>query len=163
MIRRFGDWQKVQNLVSNLNKIFQNAQKNALERITEEAKRRLIAHLNDQDLSWQPLSVAYKSQKERKGLASQMLIARGDLKNAIKTIVNNDTSNCLGFVGIRSGAKNTDGKSLEIIAATHEYGSITRNIPARKLWQPTNDEMKEWLNKSRFIEDIFLYELRKFI
>ncbi len=159
MIRRFGDWQKVQNLVSNLNKVFQNAGKNALNKITEEAQKRLIMHLNNQDLSWQALSVAYKSQKERKGLASQMLVARGDLKNAIKTVVNND----IGFVGIRSGAKNTDGQSLEIIAAVHEYGSITRNIPARKLWQPTNDEMKEWLNKSRFIEDIFLEELKKFI
>lgn len=159
MIRRFGDWQKVENLIRNLNKVFQNAGKNALNKITEEAQKRLIMHLNNQDLGWQTLSVAYKSQKERKGLASQMLVARGDLKNAIKTIVNND----VGFVGIRSGAKNTEGKSLEIIAATHEYGSITRNIPARKLWQPTNDEMKEWLNKSRFIEDIFLEELKKFM
>lgn len=159
MVRRFGDWQKVENLIRNLNKVLQNTGKNALIKITEEAQKRLVAHLNDQDLGWQALSVAYKSQKERKGLASQMLIARGDLKNAIKTIVNND----VGFVGIRSGAKNTEGKSLEIIAAVHEYGSITRNIPARKLWQPTNDEMKEWINKSRFIEDIFLEELKKFM
>ncbi len=159
MIRRFGDWQKVENLIRNLNKVLQNTGKNALIKITEEAQKRLVAHLNDQDLGWQALSVAYKSQKERKGLASQMLIARGDLKNAIKTVVNND----VGFVGIRSGTKNSDGQSLEIIAATHEYGSISRNIPARKLWQPTNDEMKEWISKSRFIEDLFLDELKKFM
>lgn len=51
------------------------------------------------------------------------------------------------FVGWLESAKYDDNTPVAGVAAVHEYGSPTRNIPPRPYLRPTQDEkMQEWRN-----------------
>ncbi|GAB4493389.1 MAG: phage virion morphogenesis protein [Raineya sp.] len=143
-----GDWSLVEKLIKNLDKNLMIATQNVLKSIADAAQTKLLNHIDKQDLSWKPLSETYKKQKARKGLSEKTLIASGEMRASIsKKILQNKA-----FVGIEKGKKNKEGRSLETIAATQEYGSLTQNIPARKLWQPTAQEVMQWVRQNRIIE-----------
>ncbi|MCU0439359.1 MAG: hypothetical protein MUC49_15810 [Raineya sp.] len=157
MIKKFGDWNKVESLVRNLDTMLKKANHQALQKITKEAEKRVIDHLDNQDLSWEPLSASYKNDKVRKGLSNGILIASQDFRNAITSIITSDT----GFVGIPKGKRNREGEELEIIAAVHEFGSEKRNIPKRQLWGPTLEEVSLWIRSNNIPEQEVEKEFKK--
>ena len=58
----------------------------------------------------------------------------------------------------------SDGKTiLADIAAVHEFGSQSGNIPARPLWQPSYKEAVEWHEKNNDPRDIFMKKLRRLV
>jgi hypothetical protein len=157
MIKKFGDWDKVESLVRNLDTMLKNANHQALQKITKEAEKRVKDHIDNQDLSWEPLSASYQNNKVRKGLSNSVLIATQDFRNAITRIITSDT----GFVGIPKGKRNREGEELEMIAAVHEFGSEKRNIPKRELWQPTSQEVLQWVRTTMIPEQEVEKEFKK--
>ena len=69
-------------------------------------------------------------------------IVKGALEDAFKTRV--------GILGSKASASHGDGMTNVQIGTIHEFGSITRNIPARSfLRMPLEEHVWEWVKKNK--------------
>ncbi len=157
-ITNFGDWAKVHNIIKNrLPKAYQETSEKVLKRVTLKAERIVVLHLRNQDLGWQPLKEKTLARKARRGESEKTLIATTDYLRSITAFVENG----VGFVGVRKKKVNSSGNSLVDIAATHEFGSISRSIPARPLWQPSLIELSSWIKKNKIQQVEMIKALKK--
>ena len=119
-----------------------------VERVTEaiarEYKKQLLRHIENQDLKWKELSPKYKAWKTKNGFSEKVWKATGTLKD---NIVIFKTESGSWYVGIDNGAQYEDGTSVALVAVVHEYGSPSRNIPARPLFRPTRQKMLRNIGK----------------
>jgi hypothetical protein len=98
-----------------------------------------------QMLRFKPLSEWYARRKERLGLDPRILIATGAYVDSIgarwraaKTKV---------YVGPPPEEKHPDSNiTYTMLGAVHEFGSKSRNIPARPHWRPT---LSQWKKRRR--------------
>lgn len=145
-ISKFGDWGDVTDLLKRkLNKAYSQASEETLKRVTLKGERIVVLHLRNNDLPWQPLRQATLANKARKGQSNKTLIATTDYLNSISSF----TKRNVGFVGVRKKVVNAQGQALVDIAKVHEYGSISRSIPARPLWQPSFKELEAWIKQKK--------------
>jgi hypothetical protein len=112
-----------------------------MKALTEHAHKRILEHIDKQDLGWKPLKENYKNRKIRIGHDERIWVATGLLKDSIEVMQLTDEN--LWFVGIPSGKKYPD-KDVEIalVASVLEYGSPSRNIPPRPLFRTTRIEIR---------------------
>ena len=106
----------------------------------ELVRKVLVKHLQNQDLSWKPLSPAYLASKKRRHLSTATLIATSQLMQSITTELAGDRLSA--FVGVLRSGKRKDGEPPVLIAEIHEFGSHARNITARPLFRPTFKEVQ---------------------
>jgi hypothetical protein len=136
-----GDWTK---LLSVLNGVATKCQGDLGKKIGQSVKkieRKVLDHVDAQDLGWDELTGDYAESKERKGLSPDTLRASNQMYSNITTDQPDDYT---GAVGVKRGVQNQDGEDVTDIAIIHEQpDNDGKKIPARKLWEPTFNEMKD--------------------
>ena len=115
-----------------------------LDTAVEDLYQYILSVLDKQSYKWQPLNPDYKARKEKKGLSGKMLIATGDYYHAIEYKIT-DTSIT---VGVPNAIHEPSGLNYGVLARIHEFGVISRNIPARPLFRPAISWwIREWNSK----------------
>ena len=141
---RIGDWTRAGKIVNALRNEAIKSREIALKRMGLSAEKIAKGHISAQDLKWTALTPKYKAQKVRKGMSENILVATSSYFQQITSWTSDGTV----YVGVKKVARNRAGQELANIAAVHEYGSVTANIPARPLWKPTLSEIKEVIAKN---------------
>lgn len=144
-LKKIGNWKGVEKFVNNLGANMDKARIIILKRWALKAEAIAKLHINKQDLNWTKLDPKTISMKVRKGFSENILVMTSSYFQSITSWVDGDT----GYAGVQKKARNEKGEELADIAATHEYGSRSGNIPARPLWQPTYNETIEWFKRSK--------------
>jgi hypothetical protein len=131
-----------------------------------------VNHLANQDLGWKDLSESYKAVKERKFKKRAAKVRKSKRKDAPVQKILIDTSTLFQsitsfakdgkvHVGVPAGDKYADGgKSLAYVAAVHEFGVESRGIPARPLFKPSRDELKQWCKDNYLLANTFISEIK---
>lgn len=154
---KFGDWNKAINLTSNMNTVIDRSIRTTLMQISARAEAMAVKFMSDQSLKWEPLSRKYLTQKQRKGLSTKILIATSTYFQSITSQTNGYT----GFAGVLKQIRNKDGEEIADIAQVHEYGSIGRGIPPRRLWHVVYVEMRKFIKTSRIFETNVIRDLKR--
>ena len=130
-----GDWKKTR-VFGKAPKVIDDALQTVLMQEAEFMKRQMNLGIRKQapgDIPFTPLAPRTIAERRRKGIKGDLaLIARGDL---LKSIIAKKIRHG-AFAGILRGSKNREGKSLVAIGKIQEYGSPSRNIPARPFIMP---------------------------
>ncbi len=136
-----GDWDRLSKVLDRAANGFKSEQAKALGRSLKRIERTVLGHIDNQDLDWEPLAEAYADRKMARNLSPDILRATNEMYQNITTA---QPTAWTGMVGVQRGVKSKDGDDVTDIALIHEQpdddGKI---IPARKLWQPTFEEMKD--------------------
>lgn len=138
MIKKVGDWEKIGHIIANLGKHMEDSRQISLKRFGLKAEAIAKTHISKQDLGWRPLKAATISQKVRKGLSSNILVATSSYFQSITSWHKKDTV----YIGVNRTARNKTGQVIANIARVHEYGS--GSIPKRPLWRPSFQEVMAW-------------------
>jgi hypothetical protein len=136
-----GDWKAVQKIINNLPKDMGDAAKEGIKLSTLKGERIAKLHLKNQDLNWRELSSNTISNKAKNKQSNKTLIATSDYMQSITSVA----VGYIGFVGVKKSARNRGGEPITMIAAVHEFGVRSLNIPARPLWKPSLDELYYWM------------------
>lgn len=171
--KKIGDWNKVASLVFSISKEMERARETSLKRFGLKVEGLAKTHISTQDLNWKPLSPAYRNKKlgsygrtTKSGRADRrftkkrsenILVATSTYFQSITSWVHGETV----YAGVRREASYADGAKVANIAAVHEFGSPSRNIPARPLWKPSYKEAIAWHKSSNSPEKIFLENIKK--
>jgi hypothetical protein len=162
--KKIGDWNKVVSLVFSISKGMEKARETSLKRFGLKVEGLAKTHISTQDLNWKPLSPTYKAWKLRGGgknntkkLSENILVATSTYFQSITSWVDGETV----YAGVRREASYADGAKVANIAAVHEFGSPSRNIPARPLWKPSYKEAIAWHKTSNSPEKLFLENIKK--
>ncbi|MCP3942213.1 MAG: hypothetical protein GY710_12105 [Desulfobacteraceae bacterium] len=136
-----GDWKKVLNTLDGAANNIKKNMSASINRKLIDAEKLVLAHVDDQDLGWDELSTSHGKRKEKKGLSPDILRSSNQMYSNITT---NQTDAFTGAVGVKRGVTTKDGEDITDIAIIHEQpDNDGKKIPARKLWQPTFDEIKD--------------------
>lgn len=158
---KVGDWEKATLLIKNLKQEIEDAHIKSLQRFGLKMESVVLNHISKQDLGWKPLDPKYLSQKVKKGLSENILVATSDYYNSIQSWV--DKSKKVAYIGVKKGKKDKEGNEIGHIARVHEFGSSSGRIPARPLWKPSYKKVKEWYFKSEHTPDkIVIKSLKKY-
>lgn len=106
---------------------------------------------------WEKLSDAYLAYKKRKGLSDKTLMSSTSMVQSITS----QAAYPRVFIGIKRGVKNKEGDDLVNIAATMEYGSKKRSIPARPFIQPVNDFLMMKITSGNLLGKRIIEHLKK--
>jgi hypothetical protein len=157
--KKVGDWGKVTFLIGQLEEELTRAQLLSLKRFGLKVEAVAKTHISRQDLKWEALKPVYLARKVKQGMSENTLVATSSYFNSITSFVMLDSV----YAGVRKEAKNKTGQNLADIAAVHEYGSKSGNIPARPLWKPTFQEVIIWHIKNNTPETIFITNIQKYL
>jgi len=141
-----GDWAALNRVLNEASPKMKAESRKAIGRQLKLIEAKVLGHIDEQDLEWEPLSPAYAKYKERKKLSPDILRASNQMYSNITTYQGDSYS---GAVGVKRGVKTKDGEDVTDIALIHEQPDDDgEKIPARKLWKPTFDEMKEGIGEA---------------
>lgn len=155
---KVGDWEKVSRLIRELAPEFQRARQKCLKQFGLKAEAVAKKHMSSQDLAWIPLKPATIAAKIRKGQSENILIASSSYFQSVTSWVVDKTA----YAGVKREAKNAEtGEAIANIAAVQEFGSQSRSIPARPLWEPTAKQVFAWQEKENNPAQLVLDELNK--
>ncbi|HOS77603.1 MAG TPA: hypothetical protein PLL15_06130 [Syntrophales bacterium] len=136
-----GDWDSLKRVLDQASPKIRSESRKRIGRQLKKIEARVLKHIDSQDLNWAKLSDPYARRKEKLGLSPDTLRASNQMYQNITTHVENAYE---GAVGVKRGVKTKDGAEVTDIALIHEQPDDDgEKIPARKLWQPTFDEVKE--------------------
>lgn len=152
-ISMIGDWDRVRRIAQNINNDMEDAASKSLKQIGLVAEKISKQHISRQDLKWEPLKSSYKKRKRKQGYSTKTLVRTSTYFQAITSFTTGNSAHA----GVKRSAKSKEGEELANIARVHEFGSPSRNIPARPLWRPTFQETKQWISEKK----PFLTELMK--
>jgi hypothetical protein len=110
-----------------------------------EARRRIRKHIKKQDLDWASVKPEYQEQKTKEGYGNLIWKRTGYLYKKIKIIRKNGVN---GFLGYDVGFEEDDiypntNIPVGLVAKVLEYGSPSRNIPARPLFRVVREEIRK--------------------
>lgn len=152
-IKRIGDWRNALALVANLNNDMERARKITLKRVGLYAEGKAKKHMSKQDLKWLPLKPRTITAKVRRGESEKTLIATSSYFQSITSWVKKDKV----LIGVKRNVVNRKGQVIANIARVHEFGSSTRNIPARPLWKPVLKETVKFMGKSKDLNPSYVF------
>lgn len=156
-IKLTGDWDKVGHLLLTAPKKIDKINQRSLKRIGLKAEKLAVKLIKTQSLSHARLNEKYLAAKVRQGKSNKTLISSSNYLQSITSI----TSDNVAFAGVSKNVKNKDGSSTANIARVQEFGSISRNIPARPVWLPVFNRMKTLIvGKNFFVEEV-MKEIKK--
>ncbi|MCG8553585.1 MAG: hypothetical protein MI799_24540 [Desulfobacterales bacterium] len=136
-----GDWQRCMKVLDDLADKTKGEVGKKIGQSIKKIEAKVLDHVDNQDLGWEEPDAGYAAQKDRKGLSPDILQAGNQMYINITTRQDDDFT---GAVGVRCGMKNDEGGDVTDIAVIQEPpDNDGNNIPARDLWQPTFDEIKE--------------------
>lgn len=136
-----GDWDRLQKTLDGVARHYKSKQAKALGKSLRKIEKTVLSHLDKQDLDWDPLTEKYAERKENKGLSPDTLRASNQM---YQNITVDQPSAWTGAVGVQRGVKSEDGEDITDIALIHEQPDDDgEKIPARKLWKPTFEELKD--------------------
>jgi hypothetical protein len=145
-VKLTGEWDKLLDNLEGVAKKFSGETAKEIGKGLGLIERKVLKHIDSQDLGHQELSDKYAEQKERKGLSPDILRASNQMYENITTHQENDFE---GAVGVNRGVKGKDGEEITDIAIIHEQPEDDGTImPARKIWKPSFEEAKEVLPES---------------
>ena len=154
---RFGDWNKALALSKSMPEAIDHSLKQTMAKVTVKAERMAVKFMSDQSLKWPPLSKQYMNKKAREKLSNKILIATSTYFQSITSKVEGYN----GLTGVFKQVKTKDGQNVADIAKIHEYGSIMRNIPPRRLWSVVFKDMNSWLKSSNIFSVEAMNEIRR--
>ena len=135
-----GDWSALKRVLNEASPKLKSESRRTIGRQLKKIEAKVLNHLDQQDLDWEPLSESYAATKAKKKLSPDILRASNQMYSNITT---HQEDNFSGAVGVKRGVKTKDGADVTDIALIHEQPEDDgKKIPARKLWKPTFDEMK---------------------
>lgn len=137
---RIGNWERASQIMNNLTTDLHKARLRSLRQWSLKAESLAKGHMSAQDLGWTALKAKTVAEKIRKGQSDLILIATSSYFQAITSW----TTQNAALVGVRRGVRGKDGQILDVVAATHEYGAPSKNIPARPLWKIVLKETMKW-------------------
>ena len=135
-------------------------------------QRTVRDHIDKQDLKWQPLSDAYFNYKKREGLEVGKWAATTTLYDQIQV---HRAAPGVYHVGGRRGElyerpQMVDGQEVYLLEVNqliqiHEYGLLSRNIPARPLFIPSQMELYRSRpgRYAKFMRFYYKYYLKKLL
>lgn len=156
-VKKFGNWNLAGRFINNLKSDIEESNRVTLQRISIKARDTAVKHLRNQDLGWVSLAPETRRRKQNKGLSEKTLIATSSYFQSITAF----STSTHAYAGVKKTAKNKDGEIIADIAKVHEYGSKTRNIPARPLWRPTYKETVRYIRSSGIFAKAFLDRRKK--
>lgn len=140
-----GDWARLKQVLHEASPNMKRESRRTIGRQLKLVEAKVLSHIDQQDLDWDPLTPAYEKSKARKKLSPDILRASNQMYSNITTAQEDNFS---GAVGVKRGVKSKDGEDLTDIALIHEQPEDDgTKIPARKLWKPTFNEMKAGILK----------------
>ena len=152
VLQMTGDWNRAGIHLKNLAVKLKPAFSAQLYEDGQMVLEKLQGHIDNQDLSWTPLS---QRTIELKGGDTTIYVETGQLRNGlsvrrIKSSVRGDTI----FVGASPWKSHAGGMKLSELMIWLEYG--TDKIPPRPLIEPTMEEVKDLLQKNwqKLFEDL---------
>lgn len=154
-VKPFGQWAETIRMMGKLNPAIKQSSLKAQLKVCRVIKKKVKAHLRDQDLGWKALNPKYAQKKVYAHLDPRVLIAVGTYYWSID--VWQKGSQHIVFCGVRKGiyTRSINGKRSKLdvaqIAAIHEFATGKR-MPRRPLWNPTIAEM----GGSKGIQTMFL-------
>lgn len=183
-LEKIGDWVKVRKLTRNLKADLSEVNKKSLAKVGLFAERQAVMALQRQELDWQPLSEKYLEAKKKRGESEKILIATSTYIQSITSQVGGQmlrdaNGKFMGkaaqkmsgtklpenvvFAGVLKDVKDENGEEIANIAATLEYGSEKRNIPARPLWKVVYRRTGQWLAFTNlFAEEAYKFIVKKY-
>ncbi len=136
-----GDWKRVLDKLDRMAVRVKTDTGKAMGRSLAKVERAVLGHIDDQDLEWMPLTEDYLDKKEENGLDPDILRATNQMYENITTDQPDEFS---GAVGVTRGVLTKDGEEVTEIALIHEQPDDDGTVmPARKLWKPTFQEVKD--------------------
>ncbi len=136
-----GDWQRLMGNLDRVSNRLKSDTGKAIGRSLAKIERTVLDHVDAQDLAWEPLTDAYAARKAAAGLDPDTLRATNQMYENITTDQPNDFS---GAVGVTRGVLTKDGEDVTEIALIHEQPDDDGKVmPARKLWKPSFEEVKD--------------------
>lgn len=144
-IFKVGEWDKVKAKIdsANLIKGIEAANDLAMKNVTAIGERIVVKMLVSQTLSWpklQPNTLKRKLNRKPSG-SNKILIDTTTYEQSITHFIDNRN----GFIGVRRVAAYKNGESIANIAAVHEYGVRSLNIPKRPLFLPAKNLLMAWV------------------
>jgi hypothetical protein len=140
-----GDWKRLKQVLNEASPKLKSESRRTIGRQLKKIEATVLNHIDKQDLEWTPLNESYAAHKEKKKLSPDILRATNQMYSNITTV---QEGNYSGAVGVKRGVKSKDGADITDIALIHEQPEDDgKKIPARKLWKPTFDAMKEGIAK----------------
>ena len=149
---KIGNWGAIETLVANLQHDLNESAKLSVRRFALKAEGLAKKHISAQDLNWKPLSPKYAAQKARQGFSTNIYVRTATYFTSITSW----TEGLTGLAGIKRTAKGQDGEDLANVAKVLEYGSASRNIEKRPLWDPVMKETVQWHMATNLPSMIFL-------
>lgn len=161
-MRKTGNWTGVSRLMGTLPQTLEEAKQLSLRRWSLKAEQLAKSHMSAQDLGWTPLKSKTVAARLKKGQSQFLeddliLIATSSYFQSITSWATNNVA----LVGVKKGTIGKDGQVIDVVARVHEFGSETKNIPARPLWQPTLDETMRWHYRNNRPEYLFKLAAKK--
>lgn len=154
MSRLYGDWDKVEKFLNDLNDNYINNIREALERsIGKEIEVKLKENVKNQLLKLEPLSQNYLDRKVHKGLDYRVLISTGDYINNLQVEELEETEDTLTlFIGATDD-KHYSGLTFAELSVIIEYGTDTQppRPHIRLTWEKIQREIEGKVRK--LIED----------
>ncbi|MBI4621045.1 MAG: hypothetical protein HY739_12940 [Desulfobacterales bacterium] len=136
-----GDWDRLSRNLDNMARRFKSDVGKRIGKNLMKIERKILDHMDKQDLGWDELDPEYAARKEKAGLDPDTLRATNTMYENITTDQPNELE---GSVGVKRGVKTKDGEEITDIAIIHEQpDNDGTKIPARKLWEPTWNEVKD--------------------
>lgn len=139
-VKRTGDFKKALKIFENLAKDTAKYEK-IVAIVAAKAEQLAVDRIKSQPSEWKKLSPSYLEWKITNGYSPNMLTKTSTMFQAITS----GTVGLVGYAGVPKTARNKEGESVANIAATHEYGSVKMNIPARPVWQIVHRQMISYI------------------
>ena len=109
-------------------------------KVSSDYERSIKRRIRQQtELSWAALNPDYLEYKRKNKLDTRKLIATGAY---VRSINSRQTSKDSWVVDVPNRKHRPSNLTFRQLARIHEFGSITKNIPARPHWAPTTHEIK---------------------
>lgn len=137
-----GDWTKTKRVLTQMPRFIETLKRRLMSEVSQRYYDSLRYHFQQQDLNLEPLSAWYSEWKQKRGLDSRILIATGQMFDAIK--IHDDGHDT--FVGIKRGKRHRSGIDIALLALVHEYGSAARGVAARPVYRITLQELRAELD-----------------
>src|SRR5690606_38133423 len=131
---KLGNWEREVSKLALLDSRLKSSIKYAEGKVAKQLLKKVINHLKNQDLGWDPLS---ESTLWKKKGDSRVLIDTETYLNNITTW----SASGVRFIGVKKSVTNpNNGEEVWRIAQIHEFRALNGG-PDRALWGPSLEEM----------------------
>ena len=150
----YGDWDKAEKFLNKLNDNYIDNIREVLERsIAKEIEVKLKENVKQQLIQLEPLSPSYLERKEKSGLDSRVLIAKGEYIENLQVVELEETKDKLVLYIGSTNERHYSGLTFAELSVIIEYGTPTQppRPHVRLTWEKIQREVEKEVKK--LIED----------